>query len=225
MVFICTGDDENIKVVKAILRNFEVISGLKTKYLKGKSTKLGRVTGVFSNNNPILLSWYKVGVNYKQHATWGNLIHKIKSRLARWKGKLISMGGKATLVQSVLFALPTYCLSFYKIPKITIREIKKVFVGWGFDEWDVRGRSRRVRKMGSSWWFDLCEIYSGSNGGGGMKEELVRIVGNGKSTYFWWDLWVGDRRLKDIYPRLFNCSLLKHEKRQEDGRSACSHGS
>lgn len=51
---------------------------------------------------------------------------KIKSILSKWKGKNISMGGKATLVQSVLSAMPTYCLSFYKIPKKTIREIVKI---------------------------------------------------------------------------------------------------
>ncbi|KAL8523889.1 hypothetical protein ACS0TY_013738 [Phlomoides rotata] len=192
------------------------------------------------------------------------------------------MGGKATLVQSVLSALPTYCLSFYKFPKITIREIKKLqreflwggcevkrkipWVAWGdickskeegglglkeigvfnrallgkwvwrvfaeenrlwvrilkskygsFDDWDVQGRSRRVRTKGSSWWLDLCEIYRGSIEGEGLKEELVRIVGNGKNTFFWWDRWVGDRRLKDVFPRLFNCSLLKHAKISEVG--------
>ncbi|KAL8530201.1 hypothetical protein ACS0TY_007312 [Phlomoides rotata] len=192
------------------------------------------------------------------------------------------MGGKATLIQSVLSAMPTYCLSFYKIPKITIREIKTLqrqflwggseakrkipWVAWGgickskeegglgiremgvfnrallgkwvwrvfteenrlwvrilkskyggFDDWDDRGRSRRVRKTGSSWWLDLCEIYRGSNEGEGLKEELVRKVGNGKNTFFWWDWWVGDRRLKDMFPRLFNCSVLKQTKISEAG--------
>ena len=28
-------------------------------------------------------------------------------------------------------------------------------------------------------------------------------IGNGRSTRFWWDIWVGDSKLKDTFPQLF----------------------
>lgn len=51
-----------------------------------------------------------------------------------------------------------------------------------------------------------------------MREKLERVVGNGASTYFWWDTWVGEGTLKERLPRLFNCSRLKDAKIAEMGK-------
>ena len=37
---------------------------------------------------------------------------------------------------------------------------------------------------------------------------IVRI-GNGRHTSFWWDIWVGDSKLKDVFPTLFRIAAHK----------------
>ena len=41
------------------------------------------------------------------------LINKVQRRLADWKGKLLSLGGRITIINAVLYAAPTYFLSFF----------------------------------------------------------------------------------------------------------------
>ncbi|XP_039118867.1 uncharacterized protein LOC120255006 [Dioscorea cayenensis subsp. rotundata] len=48
---------------------------------------------------------------------WEGLIAKVRGRLSSWKSSYISIGGRLTLVNSVLSAVPTYWMSLYKLPK------------------------------------------------------------------------------------------------------------
>ena len=46
-------------------------------------------------------------------------------------------------------------------------------------------------------------------GRSGLDIMLVRVVGSGKSTLFWSEVWVGEVSLRDRFPRLFDLSLFK----------------
>ena len=46
-----------------------------------------------------------------------------EAKLSKWAQKNISMGGKITLINSVLNALPIYLLSFFKIPQKVINRL------------------------------------------------------------------------------------------------------
>jgi len=70
---------------------------------------------------------------------------------------------------------------------------------------EVRGGGRRLKEGGndsSIWW----RMLSGIRGGVGMGVEswfddnVRRVVGGGKSTYFWLDNWVGGKPLKLQFP-------------------------
>jgi hypothetical protein len=65
------------------------------------------------------------------------LIDRIKARLASWKKKLLSAGGRRELVLSVLSSMPIYVMTALKIPKQIIQEIDKArrkFLWDGGDE-------------------------------------------------------------------------------------------
>ncbi|KAL8544477.1 hypothetical protein ACS0TY_004874 [Phlomoides rotata] len=47
-------------------------------------------------------------------------------RLAKWKDKNLSLGGRITLIQSVPSVIPIYCLSFYRIPKLIVKEVTSI---------------------------------------------------------------------------------------------------
>lgn len=43
-------------------------------------------------------------------ADWQFLIDKVESKLQHWKGQLLSIGGRITLINSVISAVPLYTL-------------------------------------------------------------------------------------------------------------------
>ena len=74
---------------------------------------------------------------------------------------------------------------------------RKVIVGkFGKEEegWTIR----EVRESyGMGLWKDIRK---------GWEEFFLRTsirIGNGRHTRFWWDFWVGDSKLKDLFPLLF----------------------
>ena len=74
-----------------------------------------------------------MGSSSKSWSVWQPLISKFESRLAKWKQRCLSMGGRISLINSVLSAMPIYLLSFFKIPKKVVQKavsIQRNFL-WG----------------------------------------------------------------------------------------------
>jgi len=67
-----------------------------------------------------------IGGNLKRVSFWNQVINKIKSRLLRWKEKLLSMAGRVCLIKSVITALPLFYLSFFKAPISVCKKTRKL---------------------------------------------------------------------------------------------------
>lgn len=48
------------------------------------------------------------------------LIDALLAKMARWRGKLLSLLGRVTLVKTCLASIPVYMLTFFKFPKWAI---------------------------------------------------------------------------------------------------------
>lgn len=72
------------------------------------------------------------------------------------------------------------------------------------------------RGMVSGWWNDFYDIYSGVSDRG-MREELVRVVRDGKDTDTWSDKWVGESSLKYVFHKLFRLCSKQEGKVREFG--------
>lgn len=46
---------------------------------------------------------------------WQPIVEKFEARLARWKARSLSMGGKVTLLKSVLVSLSIFFMSIFQI--------------------------------------------------------------------------------------------------------------
>jgi len=63
----------------------------------------------------------------------------------------------------------------------------------------------------SAWWRSLSRICEGVGEGVGswFDNNIRRVRGNGRGTFFWHDIWVGEIPLKLKFPRLFDLSVDK----------------
>lgn len=62
-----------------------------------------------------------LGASFKNVAMWNRVIDGFERRLAGWKRKYLSKGGRMTLIKSTLSNLPTYFLSLFTIPSSVLK--------------------------------------------------------------------------------------------------------
>ena len=65
--------------------------------------------------------------------TWEPVVEKFEQRLAGWKATLLSIGGRVTLLKSVLTSLPVFYMSLFQISntvKLVVDRILRRFL-WG----------------------------------------------------------------------------------------------
>lgn len=60
-------------------------------------------------------------------------MEKTEKKLSKWKTRYLSLGGRITLINSVLDPLPTYIMSLFPIPSKVEKRLDKLrrnFCGW-----------------------------------------------------------------------------------------------
>ncbi|GJZ46035.1 RNA-directed DNA polymerase, eukaryota, reverse transcriptase zinc-binding domain protein [Tanacetum coccineum] len=71
-------------------------------------------------------------------ANWSVIIKKFSSKLASWKARLLSVGGRLSLIKSVLGHLPTYYMSIYLMPISIQKKLESIrnnfFLGGDVEE-------------------------------------------------------------------------------------------
>nr|GEW05051.1 RNA-directed DNA polymerase, eukaryota [Tanacetum cinerariifolium] len=58
-----------------------------------------------------------VGECMSRHKAWVDVVLKLRSRLSKWKAKTLSIGGRLTLLKSVLGASRLYSMSIFTVPR------------------------------------------------------------------------------------------------------------
>lgn len=127
---------ENLWNLKLILTGFKLVSGLRVNFAKSDIFGINLQDNFLQGAShflsccivslPFKFSGIPVGFNPRRVTTWKPIVEKMKSRLAVWKGKLLSIGRRVTLINYVLSSLPLYFLfSFYKTPKKVVSELTK----------------------------------------------------------------------------------------------------
>lgn len=125
---------ENAVVIRRILSNMELLSGLRINFEKcsltgvnvtdNKLLEMAGIIGCKLGTIPFYYLGIQVGCNHRKVAEWSHIVLRIKNKLQKWDDKKISIGGRITLLNSVLSSLPIYYLSFFLIPSKTVSEIE-----------------------------------------------------------------------------------------------------
>ncbi|GKV05161.1 hypothetical protein SLEP1_g17203 [Rubroshorea leprosula] len=212
-IFFSEATDQNVMVLKSVLRCFEMASGLKVNFFKSSLIGLNvekNEMEIFANKLncaigqiPFKYLGVLVGSNPKRLSTWTLMIDTMRRRLSNWKRDTPSFGGRIILLNSVLSSISVYYFSTLKAPK-QILEVK-----YGMDRRKVWDGSKWKGSC-STWWRNLWELDSAKGvKEGWFKEGVVKKIGEGKDMLFWHEKWVGDRSLKEKFNRLFNLSSEK----------------
>ena len=64
------------------------------------------------------MSQYKIA-----NKEWSQIEERFQKKLSSWKGKLLSVGGRLALINSVLSNLPMFMVSSFRIPKGVLKKL------------------------------------------------------------------------------------------------------
>ncbi|GKV25499.1 hypothetical protein SLEP1_g34934 [Rubroshorea leprosula] len=167
-----TASEENIWAVKSIMRIFEMVSGLKINF--GKSvlmginvsdewmTRMACTLNCKQGKLPCKYLGMPIGGKRRGIAMWRPMIESFNKKLASWKNRYISLGGRITLLNSVLSSLPVFTMSVHMLPKgliLLLDKIRRNFLGGG---------GANNRKINWVCWEKVCR--SKLDGGLGVKD-------------------------------------------------------
>nr|GEX53438.1 RNA-directed DNA polymerase, eukaryota [Tanacetum cinerariifolium] len=126
-MFIGEWSEQNLHNIVKVLKCFHIASGLKINIAKSQ------VLGVGVSQNVVLQAANRIGcavLNTHFHylgvtvgecisrkLAWFGLVNNLQARLSKWKVKTLFIGGRLTLLKSVLEASPIYYMSIFKVPK------------------------------------------------------------------------------------------------------------
>ncbi|KAK9057871.1 hypothetical protein SSX86_022710 [Deinandra increscens subsp. villosa] len=138
--------EDNAMSLIDILDVFHKVSGLALNVNKsslfgigiGKtdSLKLAALIGCKYQNTPFTYLGLPVGSRMNRIKSWDLLIDKFKRKLSNWKRNLLSIGGRATLVTSVLGSIGSYIFSLFPAPKRVLHNLETMRARffWGFKD-------------------------------------------------------------------------------------------
>ncbi|GKA33410.1 RNA-directed DNA polymerase, eukaryota [Tanacetum coccineum] len=150
-IFIGEWSKENLKGILNILNCFSLLSGMSINLKKSHILGLGIRGSIVSEaaaslgcsvmKTPFNYLGIMVGGNMSLVKSWDETVHKLTKRLSKWKLKTLSIGGRLTLLKSVLGSTPIYNMSIFKVPKTVLNKMENL--RRNFFQW----YSRRIERL------------------------------------------------------------------------------
>ncbi|GJR65771.1 RNA-directed DNA polymerase, eukaryota [Tanacetum coccineum] len=103
-VFVGQWSNSNIDTIVHVLKCFHCASGLSINMSKSS----------------------KVGGSMSRIQSWNEIVDNMAARLSKWKMKTLSIGGRLTLLKSVLGSMPIYHMSIFKVPMKVIQRMESI---------------------------------------------------------------------------------------------------
>ncbi|GJU30905.1 RNA-directed DNA polymerase, eukaryota [Tanacetum coccineum] len=191
-VFVGEWSASNIITIANVLKCFYLASGLKINFHKSKLMGVGvnsdvvnraaSMVGCSMFTSPLKYLGVKVGANMSRISSWEDVVNKVSTHLSTWKLKTLSIGGRLTLIKSVLTSIPLYHMSIFKVPLGVLKELEAIRQNFFNGAKSIHGNqgaldSSSTRSRRSPWLDIIKDIHS-------LKYK-------------------GDDNLKSIYPRLY----------------------
>ena len=135
-IFLCEDSFNNVVTLKAIIKGFELASGLKINFHKSKlagiNVQISYVSCYTKTLNckqmgvPFTYMGLEVGGNPRKKQFWEPVVNKLKAKLSVWKGRFLSMARRICLINFVISAIPLYYFSLFKAPDSVCKRITSI---------------------------------------------------------------------------------------------------
>ncbi|GJV84453.1 RNA-directed DNA polymerase, eukaryota, reverse transcriptase zinc-binding domain protein [Tanacetum coccineum] len=136
VIFLGEWSETNAHNLICMLRCFFLISGLKINVHKSNVLGVGvfdmevsnmaKLIGCGVAKFPLKYLGVPVGCNMARCSSWNAIIQKFSNKLSLWKTRLLSVGGRLTLLKDVLRNLPTYYMSIYMMPSHVQNKLESI---------------------------------------------------------------------------------------------------
>lgn len=134
-LFILQPTTQQMQFLKIILNLFQKLAGLKVNLEKSELVittaeqhevqQMARLMNCKETTFPITYLGMPLSNKRLKKEHYNALIHKIDKKLPTWKASLLSIGGRITLINAVLTAIPVYMMQTFILPKWVIKRIDK----------------------------------------------------------------------------------------------------
>ncbi|GKA13005.1 RNA-directed DNA polymerase, eukaryota, reverse transcriptase zinc-binding domain protein [Tanacetum coccineum] len=135
-VFVGQWSESNISTLVHVLECFHRVSGLKINMSKSKImgihvdnvnvSRAANKLGCLVLKTPFLYLGSFVGGAMHRLQAWNDIVDRVRRRLSKWKMKMLSIGGRLTLVKSVLGSMPIFHMSMFKVPSGILRTLESI---------------------------------------------------------------------------------------------------
>ncbi|GJW49783.1 RNA-directed DNA polymerase, eukaryota [Tanacetum coccineum] len=224
-IFLGQWSELNIDSLVRVLDCFFRASGLRINMCKSKIMGVNVEDGMVKNaasklgclvlKTPFTYLGTKVGGNMSRKQAWKEVVDKVLSRLSRWKMKLLSIGGRLTLLKSVLGSMPIFHMSIFKVPSSILKSLESIrsrffngqdpksnkasWVKWnkvltpkdkgGLGVYQLDGNlNKDVSGRVRTCWTSIVHEVRVLQGRGINVADYIRLkLGNGKNTRLWVD--------------------------------------
>ncbi|GJT65186.1 RNA-directed DNA polymerase, eukaryota, reverse transcriptase zinc-binding domain protein [Tanacetum coccineum] len=156
VIFIGQWSNANISTIIHVLECFFRASGLRINLHKSKLIGIAvdsvvveaasKAIGCLAIKLPFSYLGISIGGHMSRLKAWEDVINKVVCRLSKWKMKSLSIGGRLTLLKSVLGSTPIYYLSMYKAPIQVLKKLESIRSHF------FNGANLNVRKMSFIKW-------------------------------------------------------------------------
>ena len=135
---------------------------------------------------------------------WEPVISKVTKRLDGWKRAFFSKGGRLTLIEVVLSAIPTYYLSLFRLPSGVSKELKKIMRNFLWKRADGDGGDHLV-----SWKMSSRSKKTGGLGIGNLRR-------NNKALLLKW-LWRFPNKQEALWVKIIKSKFGLHRNKWDSG--------
>ncbi|GJX40419.1 RNA-directed DNA polymerase, eukaryota, reverse transcriptase zinc-binding domain protein, partial [Tanacetum coccineum] len=144
-ILLCDWGVQNARQIIRMLRVFQLASGLKINLNKSKLIGIGvglievqqvaEMIGCCAVRLPFIYLGVPMRCNMNRIDSWKPMVDKFNKKLSCWKAKLLSIGGRLTLLKSVMGSLAIYYMSIYKVPATVLKLLESLRARffWGAD--------------------------------------------------------------------------------------------
>nr|GEX02751.1 RNA-directed DNA polymerase, eukaryota [Tanacetum cinerariifolium] len=156
---------------------------------------------------PFLYLGSMVGGSMSQLHEWDDVVERVKTRLSKWKIKSLSVGGRLTLLKSVLGSMTIFHLSIFKVPMGFFALLNQFFVRLE-SKFNVQMDMEILYARGEVVLI-VHEAKAFAHKGIDLRDFMHIKLGNWENTRFWEDSWIEGDLLR--IPSL-ECSFRRKQR-------------